>query len=54
MSTKFFTKLHKNTIFNKFKSLIDNNKDIEFFDALVGYFRASYHYKNNNLLKQIN
>ncbi|MGB6267872.1 MAG: hypothetical protein WBF67_02595 [Olleya sp.] len=41
MSTKFFTNQDKNTLYNKFKGVFENNKDIEFFDALVGYFRAS-------------
>jgi hypothetical protein len=41
MSSKFFTNTDKNTLLNKFKGIFENHSDIEFFDALVGYFRAS-------------
>ncbi|NLE00122.1 MAG: helicase [Fibrobacter sp.] len=41
MSTRFFTNEDKNTLFNKFAGIFENNKDIKFFDALVGYLRAS-------------
>lgn len=41
MSTKFFTNRAHNTLLKKFEGVFEHNKDIEFFDALVGYFRAS-------------
>lgn len=41
MSTKFFTNRDTNTLLKKFEGVFKYNKDIEFFDALVGYFRAS-------------
>ena len=41
MSTNFFTNNGQNTLLQKFKGIFENHKDIEFFDALVGYFRAS-------------
>ncbi|TQO38690.1 phospholipase D-like protein [Arenibacter algicola] len=53
MSTKFFTNQDKNTLFNKFKGVFDNNKDIEYFDALVGYFRASGYFKIRPLLNDV-
>ena len=41
MSTKFFTNEKQNTLLNKFEGVFRHNRDIEFFDALVGYFRSS-------------
>jgi len=41
MSTKFFTNSEQNTLLRKFEGVFENNKDIQFFDALVGFFRAS-------------
>ncbi|MDR0438174.1 MAG: phospholipase D-like domain-containing protein, partial [Bacteroidales bacterium] len=40
MSSKFFTNEHENTLLNKIKEVFEH-KNIHFFDALVGYFRAS-------------
>ncbi|KEY19298.1 helicase-related protein [Kaistella antarctica] len=53
MSTKFFTNVDHNTLFNKFKGVFDNNKDIEYFDALVGYFRSSGYFKIRPLLNDV-
>ncbi|GAA4314567.1 helicase-related protein [Pontixanthobacter gangjinensis] len=53
MSTKFFTNKNENTLFNKFKGVFENNTDIEFFDALVGYFRASGYFKIRPLLENV-
>ena len=53
MSTKFFTNQDQNTLYNKFKGVFENNKDIEFFDALVGYFRASGYFKIRPLLNDV-
>ena len=44
MSTKFFTNTDSNTLLEKFKGIFENHTDVEFFDALVGYFRASGYY----------
>lgn len=41
MSTRFFTNAGENTLLKKFKGIFENNKDIEHFDALVGFLRAS-------------
>jgi len=41
MSTKFFTNDGGNTLLKKFAGVFEHNKDILFFDALVGFFRAS-------------
>ncbi len=53
MSTKFFTNQNENTLLNKFKGVFENNKDIEFFDALVGYFRASGYFRIREYLKDV-
>lgn len=53
MSTKFFTNDGENTLLNKFKGVFENNKDIEFFDALVGYFRASGYFKIREHLNDV-
>ncbi len=41
MSSKFFTNADQNTLLRKFEGVFTNNPDIKFFDALVGFFRAS-------------
>jgi hypothetical protein len=45
MQSKFFTNSGENTLLNKFKGVFENNTDISFFDALVGYFRASGYFR---------
>ena len=44
MSTKFFTNENENTLLNKIKGVFEY-KNIHFFDALVGYFRASGYFQ---------
>lgn len=44
MSTKFFTNEDKNTLLNKLEGVF-KHKNIHFFDALVGYFRASGYFQ---------
>ena len=39
--TKFFTNSDENTLLNKFRGVFENNPDLAWFDALVGYFRSS-------------
>jgi len=41
MSTKFFTNTEENTVFHKFKGILENMKDVFAFHAVVGYFRSS-------------
>jgi superfamily II DNA or RNA helicase len=41
MSTRFFTNHGDQTLLKKFQGVFESNSDIEFFDALVGYLRAS-------------
>lgn len=53
MSTKFFTNQGTNTLLKKFKGIFEHNKDIEFFDALVGYFRASGYFNIRPLLDDV-
>ena len=53
MSTRFFTNDEDNTLLNKFKGVFENNKDIEFFDALVGYFRASGYFRIREYLNDV-
>lgn len=53
MSTKFFTNQDRNTLLNKFKGIFENNEDIEFFDAMVGYFRASGYFKIRPFLDKV-
>ncbi|MDR0604232.1 MAG: phospholipase D-like domain-containing protein [Bacteroidales bacterium] len=44
MSSKFFTNEDENTLLNKIKGIFEY-KNIHFFDALVGYFRASGYFR---------
>lgn len=53
MATKFFTNHDSNTLLNKFKGIFEHNTDIENFDALVGYFRASGYFKVRPFLENV-
>jgi len=53
MATKFFTNDTENTLLNKFRGVFENNRDIECFDALVGYFRASGYFKIRPYLNNV-
>lgn len=53
MSTKFFTNEGNNTLLQKFKGIFESNKDIEFFDALIGYFRASGYFRVRQFLNDV-
>lgn len=53
MSTKFFTNQDTNTLLNKFKGIFENNTDIQTFDALVGYFKASGYFKIRPFLENV-
>ena len=53
MSTRFFTNLGKPTLFEKLKGVFENNPDIEWFDALVGYLRASGYFALRPYLEKV-
>jgi superfamily II DNA/RNA helicase len=53
MSTRFFTNEGSNTLLEKFKGIFECNKDIEFFDALIGYFRASGYFRIRPFLNDV-
>lgn len=53
MSTRFFTNEGDNTLLKKFKGIFEHNKNIEFFDALIGYFRASGYFKIRQYLENV-
>jgi superfamily II DNA or RNA helicase len=53
MSTKFFTNEAENTLLKKFAGVFEHNTDIEFFDALVGYFRASGYFSIRPYLNDV-
>lgn len=53
MSTEFFTNQDTNTLLDKFKVIFEHNFDIENFDALVGYFRASGYFKLRPFLDNV-
>ncbi|MEA3504072.1 MAG: phospholipase D-like domain-containing protein [Bacteroidota bacterium] len=53
MSTKFFTNNKDNTVFQKFKGIFENMKDIYAFHAVVGYFRSSGYFALQEYLKEI-
>jgi len=44
MSTKFFTNENENTLLNKLEGIFQH-RSVHFFDALVGYFRASGYFR---------
>ena len=41
MPTKFFTNTNENTVFQKFKGILENMKEVYAFHAVIGYFRSS-------------
>ena len=53
MTTRFFNNQEKNTLFNKLQGVFENNKTINNFDALVGYFRSSGYFKLRPLLEDV-
>ncbi len=53
MSTKFFTNQAGNSLLNKFEGVFTYMQSIKFFDALVGYFRASGYFKVRPFLDRI-
>ncbi len=53
MATRFFTNENTKTLLKKFQGVFENNKDIENFDALVGYFRASGYFQIRPFLDHV-
>ena len=53
MNTKFFTNEGKNTLLAKFSGVFEANEDIQRFDALVGYLRASGYFSIRPHLKNV-
>ena len=53
MATRFFTNDGENTLLNKFKGVFQDNPDIDFFDALVGYFRSSGYFAIRPYLENV-
>ena len=53
MSAKFFTNKDKNTLLKKFEGIFKNNIDIENFDALVGFLRASGYFTLRPFLNKV-
>jgi ERCC4-related helicase len=53
MSTRFFTNHGAQTLFEKFKGVFEHNPDLEFFDALVGYLRASGYFAIRPYLEKV-
>jgi len=51
MSTKFFTNEDKNTLINKIEGIF-KHRNIYFFDALVGYFRASGYFRIRKFIEK--
>ena len=53
MSTKFFTNSEENTLINKFAGVFTYNPHIQYFDALVGYFRALGYFRIRPFLDKV-
>ncbi|MDR1792714.1 MAG: phospholipase D-like domain-containing protein [Bacteroidales bacterium] len=52
MASKFFTNEDQNTLLNKIKGVFEH-KQIHFFDALVGYFRASGYFQVRPFVEKV-
>jgi hypothetical protein len=53
MSTKFFTNSEENTLIKKFQGVFTYNPNLIYFDALVGYFRASGYFRIRPFLDKV-
>lgn len=54
MSTKFFNNTLGNTLFDKFKGIVDGMPNLHSFLAVVGYFRSSGYFKLRKKLENVN
>src|SRR5437773_50323 len=52
-STRFFTNHGDQTLLNKFQGVFESNIDIEWFDALVGFLRASGYFAIRPFLDKV-
>jgi len=52
MATKFFTNKDDKTLIGKFEGIFTNTH-VHYFDALVGFFRASGYFRVRPLLKDV-
>jgi superfamily II DNA/RNA helicase len=52
MSTKFFTNDGDNTLINKLEGIFQH-MDVYYFDAVIGYFRASGYFRIYNFLRDV-
>jgi hypothetical protein len=50
---RFFTNLGEQTLFRKLKGVFENNPELEWFDALVGFLRASGYFAIRPYLERI-
>ncbi|MHB8523139.1 MAG: helicase-related protein [Limisphaerales bacterium] len=53
MSTRFFTNQGDQTLLKKLRGVFESNADIEWFDALVGYLRASGYFAIRPFLNSV-
>lgn len=53
MSTNFFTNRDENTLIKKLNGVFTYNPNIIYFDALVGYFRASGYFRIRPFLEKV-
>ena len=53
MSSKFFTNSNERNLFDKFKGIIENMKNLYAFHAVVGYFRSSGYFALQPYLKNL-
>jgi hypothetical protein len=53
MSTRFFTNVGEQTLFRKLKGVFESNPDLQWFDAVVGYLRASGYFAIRPYLEKI-
>ena len=53
MTTKFFTNSDENNLIQKFEGVLTYNPNIQYFDALVGYFRASGYFRIRPFLDKV-
>jgi len=53
MSSKFFTNSPERNLFDKFKGIVQNMKDLYTFHAVVGYFRSSGYFALQPYLQNI-
>ena len=53
MSTKFFTNQDGNNLLDKFEGVLSHMNNVEVFEAIVGYFRASGYFKLRPFLEKV-